>query len=386
MIIGIPKEIMTNENRVAAIPETVKKYRKLGFDVIVESNAGSGIYTSDADYEQSGAQIAPDAKMVYDKADIILKVKEPVHDGIHGRHEMELLRESQTLITFLHPAAPANHGMVKLLRDKKISAFTMDSIPRISRAQRMDALTSMSTITGYKAVIIAANRFPKFIPMVGTAIGMIKPANILVIGAGVVGLQAIATAKRLGGVVKVVDIRPNARQEAESLGAKVAGFEIPAEHALADGGYAKALPDEWLVRERDGIEGVAAEADIIVLCALVPGESAPLLVTESMVSGMRPGSFIIDVSIDQGGNCALTEPGTETVKHGVFIYGIKNIPGSVPVHSTWLYANNMYYYVENLFKKGIATFDMEDDIVRGSLITHRGIILHKGTLKALGEM
>jgi len=386
MIIGIPKEIMTNENRVAAIPETVKKYRKLGFDVIIETNAGGGVYHSDADYEQAGAQIAPDAKAVYGKADVILKVKEPIYDEKQERHETELLREKQTLITFLHPAAPANHVMVKLLRDKKISAFTMDSIPRISRAQRMDALTSMSTITGYKAVLIAANRFPKFIPMIGTAIGMIKPANILVIGAGVVGLQAIATAKRLGGLVKVVDIRPDARQEAESLGAKVAGFEMPAELALADGGYAKALPEEWLERERDSVAGVVADADIIVLCALVHGEVAPILVTESMVAKMKPGSSIIDVSIDQGGNCALTEPGIERIRHDVFIYGIKNIPGSVPVHSTWLYANNMYYYVENLFKKGSGIFDMEDDIVRSSLITLDGKIVHKGTLKALGEL
>ncbi|MCK9365111.1 MAG: NAD(P) transhydrogenase subunit alpha [Syntrophales bacterium] len=385
MWIGVPKEIMPQEDRVAAIPETVVKYRKLGFDVIVETGAGAGVYHTDDDYQNAGAEIGPDARTVFDRADVILKVKEPLFDERHGRHEIDLLRERQTVITFLHPAAPSNHNMVKQLRDRKIRAFSMDGIPRISRAQRMDALTSMSTITGYKAVLIAANRFPKLIPMVGTAIGMIKPANVLVIGAGVVGLQAIATAKRLGGVVKVVDIRPTARQEALSLGAKVAGFDIPVEHALADGGYAKALPEEWLVRERGEIEGAVADADIIVLCALVPGETAPVLITESMVAKMKPGSAIIDVSIDQGGNCMITEPGAETIKHGVFIYGIKNIPGSVPVHATWLYANNMYYYVENLFKKGIGAFDMDDDIVRSSLITLDGKIVHKGTLKALGD-
>jgi NAD(P) transhydrogenase subunit alpha len=250
----------------------------------------------------------------------------------------------------------------------------------------MDALTSMSTITGYKAVIIAAAHFPRFIPMVGTAIGMIKPANVLVVGTGVVGLQAIATAKRLGGLVKVVDIRPDARKEAESLGAKVAGFEVPAELAVADGGYARSLPEEWLVKERGGIERAVVEADIIVLSALVPGEVAPILIAESMVAGMEPGSVIVDVSIDQGGNCALTDPGKNTVKHDVFICGIKNIPGSIPVHASWLYANNLYYYVENLFKKGIGVFDMDDDIVRGSLVTNQGKIVHKGTLKALGEL
>jgi NAD(P) transhydrogenase subunit alpha len=384
MIIGVPKEIMPGENRVAAIPETVAKFVKLGLEVLVESKAGAGIYFSDDDYAKAGARIAPDVKTVYGGADIILKVKEPLFDERHGVHEMDLLREKQTLITFLHPAAPTNHGMVRTLRERNVTAFSMDSIPRISRAQRMDALTSMSTLTGYKAVLIAANRFPKIIPMVGTAIGMIRPANVLVIGAGVVGLQAIATAKRLGGVVKVIDIRPNARQEAESLGAKTAGFTVPADLAMADGGYAKALSEDWLELERDAIAGTVADADIIVLSALVPGERAPILLTEPMVAAMKPGSSIVDVSIDQGGNCALTEPGSETVRHNVFICGIKNIPGSVPVHSSWLYANNMYHYVENLLKKGDG-FDLSDEIVRESLVTHAGKIVHAGTLKALGE-
>lgn len=385
MIIGVPKEIMPGENRVAAIPETVAKFVKLGLEVLVQCNAGGGIYYRDADYENAGARIAPDAKTVYGKADIVLKVKEPIFDKDHGIHETDLLRGKQTLITFLHPAAPSNHQMVKALRERNVTAFSMDSIPRISRAQRMDALTSMSTLTGYKAVLIASNRFPRIIPMVSTAIGMIRPANVLVIGTGVVGLQAVATGKRLGGVVKIVDIRPNARQEAESLGAKAVGFDIPDEISVAAGGYAKALSEEWLERERKAIAGAVVDADIIVLCALVPGERAPILLTGPMVAAMKPGSSIVDVSIDQGGNCALTEPGTETIRHNIFICGIKNIPGSVPVHSSWLYANNMYHYVENLLKKGDG-FDLSDEIVRESLITHEGKIVHKGTLKALGEM
>ncbi len=384
MVIGIPKEIMPGEKRVAAIPETIAKFVKLGLDVLVESNAGAGIYFSDADYEKAGARIAPDAETVYAKADIVLKVKEPIFNEKRGIHEMDLLREKQTLITFLHPASPANHTMVRTLRDKKVTAFSMDAIPRISRAQRMDGLTSMSTLTGYKSVLIAANHFPRIIPMIGTAIGMIKPANFLVIGTGVVGLQAIATAKRLGGVVKIVDIRPNARQEAESLGAKAAGFDIPTEIAVAEGGYANALSEEWLVKEREAIAGAVAEADIVVLSALVPGEKAPILLTDAMVAAMKPGSAIVDVSIDQGGNCALTEPGIETMRHNVFLCGIKNIPGSVPVHASWLYANNMYFYVENLLKKGDG-FDMSDEIVRESLITQEGRIVHRGTRKALGE-
>ncbi|HOG16600.1 MAG: NAD(P) transhydrogenase subunit alpha part 1 [Syntrophaceae bacterium PtaU1.Bin231] len=384
MIIGVPKEIMVNENRVAAIPETVAKFKERGFDVVVETGAGAGAYHDDDQYRLAGARVAPDARRVYEEADIILKVKEPMFDDRTDRHELDLLVEKKMLITFLHPAAPANRRMVEILRDRNVTAFSMDAVPRISRAQRMDALTSMSSITGYKAVIIAASRLAKFIPMMATAVGMIKPANILVLGAGVVGLQACATAKRLGGAVKVVDIRPNARQEAESIGAKAVGFDLPAELAVAEGGYAKALPAEWLERERSAIEGFVKDADIVILCALVPGEVAPILLTDSMVAGMKPGSVIVDVSIDQGGNCAVTAAGSEAIRHGVHLYGIKNIPGSVPVDASRLYANNLYHYLENLFKKGMGLPDMEDDIVRSSLVTYGGKIFHQGTLKALG--
>jgi len=249
----------------------------------------------------------------------------------------------------------------------------------------MDALTSMSTITGYKSVLMAANILPIFIPMIGTSIGMVTPANSLVLGAGVVGLQAIATAKRLGGVIKAVDIRQAAREEAATLGAKIAGFDVPEQMALGEGGYAGSLTDEWLNKEREALQPLLSEAHVIILSALVPGEVAPILITESMFECVKPGTAIIDVFIDQGGNFALTEPGNEIVKNNVYICGIRNIPGSVPVHSTWLYANNMYYYVENLFKKGIKNMDFEDDIVGHSLVTRQGKIFHAGTLKAMRE-
>ena len=384
MLIGIPREVMMNENRVAAIPETVEKFIKLGFDVLVEDSAGQGVFRSNAEYEKAGARIAPDGESVFAEADMVLKVKEPTLNPATNRHELDYVKENSTLITFLHPASPGNHDMVRKLRDKKITSFTMDGIPRISRAQRMDALTSMSTVTGYKAVLIAANYLPKFIPMIGTSIGMIKPAGFLVIGAGVVGLQAIATAKRLGGVIKAVDIRDAARNEAASLGAKIAGYDVPEDLALGEGGYAKSLPEDTLEKERGTLKPLVHEADVVVLSALVPGEVAPTLITEDMVRGMKPGSVIIDVSVDQGGNCALTSPGREEYKHGVRISGIKNIPGSLPVHSTWLYANNMYYYVENLCKKGLDKFDMDDEIVGHSLVTYNGKILHTGALKAMG--
>ena len=384
MLIGIPKEIMQNENRVAALPETVEKFKKLGFDVIVETKAGYGAFTDDEAYINAGAQIAADAAEVFDKSDIILKVKEPLFNEQFNKHEIDMLKENQQLITFIHPAAPSNHGDVKRLQEKNITAFTMDGIPRISRAQRMDPLTSMSAITGYKAIIIAAAKLPKFIPMIGTSIGMTKPAKILVIGTGVVGLQAIATGKRLGGIVKAIDIRPDAKKEAESLGVKVVGFDAPPELAVGKGGYAKALPEEWLEKERQALAPLVAESDIIVLSALVPGEIAQHLITKEMVESMNPGSVIIDVSIDQGGNCEMTDPGKELIYKGVYICGIKNIPGSLPVHSSWLYANNLYYFVENLYKNGTDGFDMDDEIVKDSLVTHKGKLYHEGTRKAMG--
>lgn len=385
MLVGIAKEILPGERRVAATPETVAKYLKMGFEVVVESGAGAGIFASDEEYKKAGARILDNVEELFAKADLILKVKQPYFNSKVGKTEVDMMREGGALITFLHPATPSNHEMIRALRDKNITSFTMDGIPRTSRAQRMDALTSMSTVTGYKSVLMAASYLPKFMPMIGTAIGAIKPAKALVIGAGVVGLQAIATAKRLGGVVEAIDIRENARTEAASLGAKVVGFEIPAELALGEGGYAKALPSEWVEKEREAIASHVEEADIIILSALVPGEIAPVLITEEMVAKKKPGSVIVDVSIDQGGNCALTESGTTVEKYGVIICGVANIPGSMPVHSSWLYANNMYYYVENLFKKGLDHFDLEDEIVKHSLVTHQGKIVFAGALKAMGE-
>ncbi|RLC22052.1 MAG: NAD(P)(+) transhydrogenase (Re/Si-specific) subunit alpha [Deltaproteobacteria bacterium] len=384
MLIGIPKEIMYKENRVAALPETIEKFIKLGFNVLVETKAGAGAFAYDDKYREAGAQIAADAAEVFDRSDVILKVKEPMFNEQFNKHEIDMLKEGQILITFLHPAAPSNHGDVKKLQEKNITAFTMDGIPRISRAQRMDPLTSMSAITGYKAIIIAAGHFPKFVPMIGTSIGMIKPANILVIGTGVVGLQAIATGKRLGGIVKAIDIRPAAKEEAASVGAKVVDFDAPPELVVGEGGYAKALSEEWLEKERQVLAPIVAESDIIILSALIPGEVAQHVITKKMVESMKPGSVIIDVSIDQGGNCALTDPGKELMHNGVYICGIKNIPGSVPVHSSWLYANNLYYFVENLFKNGADEFDMTDEIIKGALVTHRGKLYHEGMLKAMG--
>lgn len=385
MIIGIPKEILENERRVAALPETVKEYIKKGFDVLVESAAGDGALKTDAEYEKAGAKIVPNAASLYAGADIILKVKQPYFNKVTGKHEVDMMKGGTILVTFIHPAAPSNHEMVRKLRDRKITAFTMDGIPRISRAQRMDALSSMSTVTGYKSVIIAANNLPRIIPMIGTAIGTLQPAKFLVIGLGVVGLQAIATAKRLGGSVKAVDIREEARKNAESLGAKVAGFDVPADLAVGEGGYAKTLPPEFLEKEQKELAPLFQEADVVILSALVPGEVAPVLLTEETIRNMKRGSVVVDVAIDQGGNCAMTEPGKETTKHGIFICGVMNIPGSMPLDASYLYSNNMFHYVANLFKPGANAINLDDDIVRHSLVTRDGKIVHEGVLKAMKE-
>lgn len=385
MMIGIPKEILEEEKRVAALPETVAKYIGMGFKVIVEASAGRGIFRADDQYTEAGAEIVSDVRKLYATADIVLKVKQPMFNRAVGLHEAQMLREGSVLVTFLHPAAPPNHDMIRMLRDRRITSFTMDGIPRISRAQTMDALTSMSTITGYRSMLIAAGHFPRFIPMIGTAIGTIQPAQVLVVGAGVVGLQAIATAKRLGGVVKAVDIRAEARREAGSLkGTQVVGFEVPDELAHGEGGYARALPGEWLDRERALLRSLVPQVDIIILSALVPGEVAPVLITVDMVACMKPGTVIVDVSIDQGGNCAATVAGRETLVNDVWVCGTANIPGSMAVDASWLYAHNLLHYVENLLPKGPGPLNLEDEIVRHSLVTINGRIVHAGARKAMG--
>ncbi|HDR14968.1 MAG TPA: NAD(P) transhydrogenase subunit alpha [Desulfobacteraceae bacterium] len=386
MIIGIPKEIMAEEKRVAAIPETVEKYIGKGCRVIVGSGAGDGIFRSDEDYVQAGAEVIEDVEKLFSLSDVILKVKQPEVDERTGKNEIEMMEKKTVLITFLHPAAPTSRKNVELLEEKGITALTMDGIPRISRAQKMDALTSMSTITGYKSVLMATNSFPRFVPMMGTAIGMIKPANFLIVGTGVVGLQAVATAKRLGGVVRTVDIRKDAQKESESLGAKVAGFDVPQDLAMGEGGYARTLPPEWLEKERAHLAPVVADTDVMILSALVPGEVAPKLITGEMVAAMRPGSVIVDVSIDQGGNCELTEPGREIFSGDVKICGLQNIPGRMAVHASWLYSNNMFHFVENAFKNNGDELDLEDEIVKSSLVSYHGKIVHHGTLIALGRL
>lgn len=383
MVIGVPKEIMHDEARVAATPETVKKFTKDGMKVLVEAGAGVGSHYYDEEYAEVGAEIISDPEQLFKQSDLILKVKEPLFNEALGKHEVDMMHEGQYLITFIHPASPVNHEMVKKLAAAGVIGLTLDGIPRISRAQNMDALTSMSTCAGYKGMIMAADDLSYFIPQMFTAVGMLKPAKVLVIGVGVAGLQALATAKRLGAVTHAFDIRPAACEQAKSLGAKVIETTVPAEIAVADGGYANKLPEEWIIKEREILKGVINEMDIIFCSALVPGKIAPVLITDEMVAQMKNGSVIVDISIDQGGNCEITPSGTVEKKHNVTLIGIKNIPGLLPTSSTWMFAHNVYNLVHYLVKDDQIVLDMNDQIARSILVTRDKKIVHEGAREAM---
>ncbi|MDR1203140.1 MAG: NAD(P) transhydrogenase subunit alpha [Tannerellaceae bacterium] len=385
MTIGIPKEIMLGEARVAASPETVKKFITDGAAVLVEHKAGEGSFYFDDDYKAAGAQIITSVEELFEKADLILKVKEPLFNTDCNKHEVDLMHEGQYLITFIHPASPVNHEMVNRLAAKGVISMTLDGVPRISRAQNMDALTSMSTCAGYKGILLAANAMPKFVPPMFTAVGSVQPAKVLVIGVGVGGLQALATAKRLGAITYATDIRPAALEQAQSLGAKVVDTGVPAEMAIAEGGYANELSEEWLSKEREKLREMMKDMDIVFCSALVPGKIAPVLITEEMVKEMKNGSVIVDISIDQGGNCKITPPGKTEVKHGVTLIGIKNIPGMLPTSATWMFSNNVYNLVKYLTKDGKIALDLSDEIVKSILVSIQGKVVHTGALEAMNK-
>jgi len=384
MVIGIPKEILSGEKRVSATPETAGKLVKDGAVVLVEKGAGGGAFYSDESYIEHGAVIIEDVAGLYEKAELILKVKEPQYNDEKGKHELDMMHSGQYIITFLHPASPANHDMIKKMAAKGITGLTLDSIPRITRAQSMDALTSMSTCAGYKGMLLAINDLLKFVPMTTCAVGTIQPCHVLIIGAGIAGLQALITAKRLGAVVYAMDVRPEAVEHAVSLGAKIIDTGIPPELAIGQGGYAASLPEEWLEKEREVLRQHLPSMDIVYCSALVPGKQAPILINEEMIKMMKSGSVITDVSIDQGGNCSLTVAAETIVRHDVIIGGIKNIPGMIPTSSTWMFANNVYNLVDYLMKDGKLFLDISDEITGSILVTINGEIVHSGTREAMG--
>jgi len=366
MIASVPKETAPDEQRVALVPELVPRLTKAGLEVIVQSGAGESAGFFDAAYEGKGARLEAE---VFDKADVVLKVQPPTIDEI-GR-----MNEDSILIGFLQPYT--NATAVKALVARKITAFSMELMPRITRAQSMDALSAMSTVAGYKAVLIAASRLPRFFPLLMTAAGTITPARVFVIGAGVAGLQAIGTAKRLGAVVEAYDTRPAVKEQVESLGAKFAELGLAAKDAEDKSGYAKAQSKEFYQKQQEMMSRYVAAADVVIPTALVPGQRAPILITEEMVRGMRAGSVIVDLAAEQDGNCALTEAGREIVRHGVMIIGPMNLPSTVPFQASEMYARTVTNYLVHLLKDGKPHLDLGDELTRGPLVTHRGEVLHE---------
>jgi len=372
MIVSVPKEIIPGERRVALVPDMAAKLKKAGLDVIVESGAGAPAGFPDASYTAIGARLTPDG---FGPADVVLKVQPPTVEEI-GR-----LREGATLIGFLQPYG--NAAGIQALAGRGVTAFAMELMPRITRAQSMDVLSAMSTVAGYKAVLLAANHLPKFFPLLMTAAGTITAARVFIIGAGVAGLQAIGTARRLGAVVEAYDTRPAVKEQVESLGGKFTELGLEARDAEAKTGYARAQSEEFYQQQREVMAKCVAAADAVITTALVPGQRAPTLITEEMVQGMRPGSVILDLAAEQGGNCALTEPGREVVKHGVLISGPLNLASTIPFHASQMYARTVTNYLMHLLKDGEIRLDLEDELTRGPLVTHQGQIVHEAVKAAL---
>jgi len=379
MKIAVAKEIEICERRVALIPETVAKLGKQGLEVFVEAGAGEKAFFTDADYETAGAKIISDSAQLWSEADILLKVSPP-QTREDGRAEIELLKPESVLISFLNPLG--NPVIAQQLANRQITALSMELIPRSTRAQSMDALSSQASLAGYKAVLIAAAALPKYFPMLTTAAGTIAPAKVFIMGAGVAGLQAIATARRLGAVVEAFDIRPAVKEEVQSLGAKFVEVKLE-EETVAAGGYAKEISEDSKKRTQELVASHVKNADIVITTAQVPGRQAPRLVTEEMVAQMKPGSVIVDLAAEQGGNCACTEAGKDIIWNGVTIIGPINLPSSMPVHASQLYAKNVTSLMQLLIKDKALEINFGDDIVDAACVTHGGEIRNQRVKDAL---
>lgn len=371
--LGIPRETAKGERRVAIDPFVITRLNKLGVEINVEKSAGKSALISDAQFE--GATLVTDLKELSEKSDIIWRVQAPTAE------EVDEMRDGSVLIGTL--MAHNNIAMLKSLQDKKITSFAMELVPRISRAQSMDVLSSQAAIAGYKAAIMGADLAPRFFPMLTTAAGTIRPSKVIVIGVGVAGLQAIATAKRLGAVVEAYDVRPETKEQIESLGAKAIELSIS---AIGKGGYARELSAEEREQQQQELADHISQADVLITTAAVPGKPAPKIIPESTVDGMKEGAVIIDLAAEGGGNCSLTKPG-EKITHGdVFIYGPLDVASQVPVHASEMYAKNLYNFMQLLMdEKGDYVPDFEDEIVIGALLTKDGEVMHEGTVELLNK-
>jgi len=374
MILGVLKETKTNERRVALSPEIVKLLIKKEFRVQIESGAGLGSNFSDNDYTQAGANIVP--KSAIYQADVILKVNAPTIE------EASEFKNGAVSISLLYPYTQPE--LLDIFNSRQITAFAMDAVPRISRAQKMDALSSQANLAGYKAVIMGANVLGKIFPLMMTAAGTITPAKVLIFGAGVAGLQAIATAKRLGAVVEVSDVRPETKEQVESLGGRFLVVEST-EEVKIEGGYAKEVSQEFLAKQQQLIKDKIKDADLVITTALVIGKKSPLLVTEEMVKSMKPGSVIVDMAVESGGNCALSEYNKTVEKHGVTIIGESNIPSLLPINASQLYATNISTLLLHLATKDGFKWELEEEITKGALVTHQGELVHELTKSILGS-
>ncbi len=378
MKIAVAKEIEVCERRVALVPDIVAKLVKQGLEVSVEAGAGERAFFSDAAYEAAGAKIV-DTALLWGEADILLKVSPP-QEREDGRSEVDLLREGAVLIGLLNPLGSS---VAQHLAERHVTAFSMEMIPRTTRAQSMDALSSQASIAGYKAALLAAAALPKYFPMLTTAAGTIAPAKVFVMGAGVAGLQAIATSRRLGSIVEAFDIRPAVKEEVQSLGAKFVEVKLN-EETTAAGGYAKEISEAAKARTQEVVAEHVKNADVVITTAQVPGRKAPILVTEEMVAQMKPGSVIVDIAAEQGGNCACTDPGKDIIWNGITIIGPINLPSSMPVHASQLYAKNISTLVQLLINKEQALhLNFADDIIDSACITHDGEIRHQRVKDAI---
>ncbi len=369
MKVVVAKEIKNNERRVSLVPTNVSKLVNASIEVFVEKGAGEGAFFSDADYEKVGATIVSDAESLWKKGDIILKVG--TLEKRVQMHEVDMISEGSVVIGFLNPFG--NPQLLKQLAERRITAFSMEMIPRTTRAQSMDAISSQASVSGYKASLLAANKLGQLFPMMTTAAGTMIPAKVLVIGAGVAGLQAIATARRLGAVVEGFDIRPSSKEEVESLGATF--IEIKFEEKTQDAeGYAKEVSEDAKRREHEILLQHLKQSDVVITTALVPGKKAPLLITDDMVKDMKKGSIIVDIAAEQGGNCALTQAGKEVIHNGVTIIGADNLPSTIPVHASQMYSKNIFSLFQHITKDGKLNLDFDDDIINKSCVTHDGAI------------
>ena len=373
MIVGVPIETYPSERRVALVPSVAADLAKAGLEVVVQRGAGEKAGFTDEAYQKVKARLAPDRTQLFSSADIILQVNPlDAHPGTGD--DLELMRSGQIVLGLLNPfGAP---DAAQKLAQKGVTAFALELLPRISRAQSMDALTSMATVAGYKAVLVAAGALNKMYPLMMTAAGTIRPARVFVVGAGVAGLQAIATAHRLGALVQAYDVRPAVKEQVESLGAKFVELELKTEESEDSGGYAQAMDEEFYRRQREMMARVVAESDVVITTAVVAGRKAPMLINKEAVQGMNLGSVILDLAAEGGGNCELTRPGEKVEYNGITILGPTDLPSTVAYHASQLYARNVAAFLHNLVKEGQLDLNLEDEIIRDTLLTYQGEVVN----------